>query len=269
LAPTSKPVTLITGASAGIGLALARLFAARGHECALVARREAQLNALADEIARSGRLRPHVLALDLTAPDAGERVAKELAVRGLEPAIVINNAGFGLRGDAADLDCGEQLAMIDLNARALTDLSLRFVASLKRHSGGVINIASLSGFMPGPGMAVYFAGKAFVVRFSDALAREFRPLGIKVTCVCPGPVPTEFQGRAGLGEDHLPRFLTLPAERIAQDAYDAFVRGRRLVVPGFANKVVTVLARFLPRGFVLSLAATYQMKAAPPKPTNR
>ena len=144
MAPTSKPVTLITGASAGIGLALARLFAERGHECALVARRETRLNALADEIAKAGRPRPHVLAIDLGTPDAGERVAKGLADHGLEPAIVVNNAGFGLRGDAADLDRGEQLAMIDLNARALTDLSLRFVASLKRHAGGLINIASLS-----------------------------------------------------------------------------------------------------------------------------
>src|SRR6476620_298698 len=153
---SAKPVTLITGASAGIGAAFARLFAARGHECALVARRAHRLNAIAEDIAAAGRPRPHVLAIDLCQPDGPERVARDLATRGLEPAIVVNNAGFGLYGAAADLDRGQQLAMIDLNARALTDLSLRFVERLARHRGGVINVASMAGFFPGPTMAIYF-----------------------------------------------------------------------------------------------------------------
>ena len=160
MAPAPNPIALITGASAGIGAAFARLLAERGHECALAARRAEQLTTLADAIAAAGHKRPHVIALDLAQHDGPSRLAGELTARGLEPAIVVNNAGFGLRGPAADLDRAEQLAMIDLNVRALTALSLMFVDSLKRHSGGLINVASLSGFFPGPGMAVYFAGKA-------------------------------------------------------------------------------------------------------------
>ena len=186
---TLKPVTLITGASAGIGAAFARVFAAHGHETALVARRLAQLETVADGVAAAHGRRPHVLAIDLLQADGPERVAGELAARGLEPAIVVNNAGFGLRGAAADLDRAQQLAMIDLNVRVLTDLSLRFVESLQRHHGGIINMASISSYFPGPEMAVYFAGKAYVLSFSEALRQELKPLGIKVTAVCPGPVP--------------------------------------------------------------------------------
>lgn len=258
-------MTLITGASAGIGAAFARLFADRGHDCALVARRAAKLGALADAIAQAGHKRPHVLPFDLAEPDGPARVAEELAARDLEPAIVVNSAGFGLRGAAADLDRAEQLAMIDLNVRALTDLSLRFVEGLKRHGGGVINIASLSGFFPGPGMAVYFAGKAYVLALSEALHCELAPWGVRVTCVCPGPVPTEFQARAGL-DPHLPPLLTRSAERVAREAYDGFMRGRRIVIPGLANKLAAAAPRFLPRALMLRTVEAHQLKAARPAP---
>ncbi len=261
MASALKPVTLITGASAGIGAAFARLFAERGHECVLVARRAARLAALADEIAAAGHTRPHAIALDLTEHDAPARLAAELAARNLEPAIVVNNAGFGLRGAAADLDHAEELAMVDLNVRALTALSLLFVDSLKRHRGGLINVASLSSFFPGPGMAVYFASKAYVLSLSEALGRELAPLGIRVTSICPGPVPTEFQARAGLDEK-LPPLLTRSAERVARDAYDAFMAGRRLIVPGLANKIAAALPRLMPRALVLWGVEVYQMKAA-------
>lgn len=259
--PAAQPVTLITGASAGIGVAFARLLAERGHDCALVARRAARLEALADDIAAAGRKRPHVIPLDLAEREGHARLAAELSARGLKPAIVVNNAGFGLRGAAADLDRAEQIAMIDLNVRALTALSLRFLDSLKRHGGGVINIASLAGFFPGPGMAVYFAGKAYVLALSEALACELAPHGVRVTCVCPGPVPTEFQARAGLDQT-LPPLITCSAERVARDAYDGFMCGRRLVVPGVANKIAAVLPRVLPRALVLRAVEAYQMKAA-------
>lgn len=259
-------MTLITGASAGIGAAFARRFAERGHECVLVARREAQLLGLAAEITKAGRKRPHVLALDLTAHDAGARIAKELDARSLEPAIVVNNAGFGLHGEAGRLDRREQLAMVDLNVRLVTDLSLRFVASLRRYGGGVINIASLAAFFPGPGMAVYFASKAYVLTLSEALRRELLPRGVKVTCICPGPVPTEFQARAGLGPGALSPMMTRSADAIAAAGYDAFMRGKGVVVPGFLNKLASVLPRVLPRAFVLAQIARYQAKNAP-KPT--
>jgi len=257
-------VTLITGASAGIGEALAREFAAHGHQTVLVARRLAQLQEVADRIAAAGAPRPIVVDIDLGQAHGTDELARALAVHGVEPAIVINNAGFGLRGPAARLDRAEQLAMIDLNVRALADLSLRFVDSLARHRGGIINMASVSSFFPGPEMAVYFAGKAFVLSFSEALSEELKPMGIRVMAVCPGPVPTEFQAHAGIDEE-LPRLLTRSADRVARETYEGFMRGKRVVVPGFANKVATVLPRFLPRWLVLRMVHTYQMKAARPR----
>src|SRR6202051_790232 len=218
-----KPVTLITGASAGIGAELARVFANRGHELVLVARRQNRLIALADEIAAAGRPRPTVLTIDLEQRDAVARIAAELSSRGLEPAIVVNNAGFGLAGAAADLDRDEQLGMIDLNIRALTDFSLAFVDSLARHRGGILNVASVAAFLPGPGMAVYYASKAYVLSFSEALHRELKSRGIRVTALCPGPVPTEFQGRSGMRADRSQQILTLTADRVAQIGYEGAV----------------------------------------------
>src|SRR5688572_26433155 len=147
-----RPVTLITGASAGIGVELARTFARHDHALVLVARREAELSALANEIAASGKPRPVVLPLDLTRTDASARIREAFATHGVEPEFVVNNAGFGLVGPAAELDRDRQLAMVDLNVRALTDLSLAFVDALIRRRGGLMNVASVAGFMPGPGM---------------------------------------------------------------------------------------------------------------------
>jgi short-subunit dehydrogenase len=200
-----RPVALITGASAGIGVALARVFAQHGHRLALVARREDRLQALADEIAGKGPRRPIVIPKDLRQPGASERIRGALAEHGAEPEYVVNNAGFGLAGPAARRDRGEQLAMIDVNIRALTDLSLAFVDSLARHRGGILNIGSMAGFLPGPGMAVYYASKAYVLSFSEALHSELKPHGVRVTVVCPGPVPTEFAERAGGEEFARPR----------------------------------------------------------------
>jgi uncharacterized protein len=247
------PVTLITGASAGIGVALADVFADRGHKLVLVARRAPQLKALADRIADRGHERPSVLAVDLARPDTTARIADDLREGGLEPQYVVNNAGFGLFGPAASLDRGEQLAMIDLNVRVLTDLSLRFVESLTRHRGGILNVASVAAFMPGPGMAVYYATKAYVLSFGEALHHELRPAGVRVTTLCPGPVETEFQARAGMTEGRIPRILFRSAERVAQEGYDGLMRGRRVVVPGSDNKVAALLPRFVPRRLVLSL----------------
>ncbi|MGH7247333.1 MAG: SDR family NAD(P)-dependent oxidoreductase, partial [Pseudomonadota bacterium] len=208
-----KPITLITGASSGIGAELARVFAAHGHEVMLVARRERELAALADEISKGGGPRPTVLALDLEQRNAVAAIASELSARGLEPENVVNNAGFGLVGHAAALDRDEQLAMIDLNIRVLTELSLMFVDSLARHRGGVLNVASIAAFLPGPGMAVYYASKAYVLSFSEALHRELARRGVRVTALCPGPVATGFQARAGFRAGAIRKrgFLSLPA----------------------------------------------------------
>jgi short-subunit dehydrogenase len=247
-----RPVTLLTGASAGIGAALAHVFAAHGHELVLIARREQRLAALADAIAAKGHQKPAVLPFDLAQPDVAARIGRELAARGLEPDIVVNNAGFGLVGEAALLDRAEQLAIIDVNVRALTDLSLAFVGSLERHRGGILNVASVASFLSGPNMAVYYATKAYVLSFSEALHSELSPRGIRVTALCPGPVATEFQARAGLRGDAFPDLLTESAETVAEQGYRALKAGRRLIVPGFANKVLTVGVRLLPRGLVLA-----------------
>src|SRR5690349_9813399 len=251
-----RPVTLITGASAGIGWALAEVFAQHGDELVLAARRAPEMERLADKLAASGAPRPTVLSVDLAQPNVGDRLAAELASRGLAPRNVVNNAGFGLIGPAAELDRAQQLAMIDLNVRTLTDLSLAFVPSLAEHRGGILNVASVAGFLSGPGMAVYYATKAYVVSFSEALNYELRSRDIRVTALCPGPVDTEFQARAGI--KRRASILDRSVEEVAQAGYDGLMHGRRLVVPGWQNRFVTRAVRLAPRGLVLGLVARSQ-----------
>ena len=253
-----KPVTVVTGASAGIGEALARVFARNGHEVALVARREKEMILLSNELAVACKHKPHVIVADLLRTDAPARIAHELLGRGLEPAFVINNAGFGLHGPAAELDRAEQIAMLDLNVRALTDLSLRWIDGIVKHKGGILNVASVAGFLPGPGMAVYYASKSYVLSFTEALARELEPKGVRVTALCPGPVQTEFQTRAGISGKPTGRLLARTAEEVAQAGYDGLMAGKRLVIPGFGNRVVSFLPRLLPRGMVLRSIERYQ-----------
>jgi short-subunit dehydrogenase len=250
----ARAVTLITGASAGIGMALARVFAAHGHALVLVARRGEALDRVAATIAAEGHERPQVMAIDLAVPEAPTQIAANLAALDLEAEMVVNNAGFGLSGRAAALDLAEQLAMIDLNVRTLTDLSLRFVDCLTRHRGGILNVASIAAFMPGPGMAVYHATKSYILSFSEALHHELRPRGVRVTVLCPGPVETEFQARAGLVAGRFPRALMRTGARVAEDGYAGLASGRRLVVPGFANQVAVFLPRILSRERMLTVA---------------
>lgn len=258
-----RPVTLITGASAGIGAALARTFARNGHELLLVARREQRLAELADAIAALGHRRPDYLSVDLQRHDATAEIAGAMERLGVEPETVVNNAGFGLLGPAASLSRSEQLAMVDVNVRALTDLSLAFVDALARRRGGILNVASVAAFLPGPNMAVYYATKAYVVSFSEALHWELRPRGIRVTALCPGPVPTEFQERAGFTDDRNPDLMTRSADQVAEDGYRGLRQGRRLAVPGFPNRATTMLAGFLPRGLLMSAVGRYNAKRFP------
>ena len=248
----ARPVAVITGASAGIGAALAHVFADHGHALVLVARRAPQLKALADTIEERGHARPRIIVMDLARPDAAARIQEELRENGLEPQYLVNNAAFGLLGPAASLDRGQQLAMIDLNVRVLTELSLCFIESLARHRGGMLNVGSVVGFMPGPGMAVYHATKAYVLSFSQALHQELKPKGIRVTALCPGPVDTEFGVRpGGLFERRLVRSV----ERVAREGFDGLMQGKSVVVPGRSNKVISMLPRLLPRSVMLSLVA--------------
>ncbi len=253
-----RPVALITGASAGIGVELARVFAHHGHELVLVARREDRLRALADEIAAIGPRRPIVIAADLAAPGAAQKIADELRAHGAEPQYVINNAAFGLVGIAGTRDRDETLQMIDLNVRTLTELSLAFVDSLARHKGGLLNVGSVAGFLPGPGMAIYYATKAYVLSFTEALHSELKARGVRVTLLAPGPVPTEFAERAGVRGGLPPGLLTKSAREVAEAGYRGLMAGGRLAVPGLGNKLIMLLLRIVPRRLVLGVVGARQ-----------
>ncbi|MEJ2376728.1 MAG: SDR family NAD(P)-dependent oxidoreductase [Pseudolabrys sp.] len=257
----AEPLALITGASSGIGAALAREFARRGHALALTARRAAALEALAESIAAEGHPRPHVIASDLGTPSGVAQLAETIAARGLAPAFLVNNAGFGLMGEAADLDSARQLAMVDLNMRALTDLSLRLLDSVRAARGGILNVASVAGFLPGPGMAVYHASKAYVLSFTEALHAELKAEGVRVCALCPGPVKTAFFQHAGVPDAHFPSYFLRAPERVARQGYEGFMAGHRVVVPGKPNRMVTLTARVLPRGLMLALSERHWKRA--------
>ena len=256
----TERVTLITGASAGIGTELARVFASHGHRVALVARRADRLTSLANEIAAAGGAAPIVIACDLTQPDGCDKVAEALAAAGAEVQYVVNNAGFGVFGPAVERDRAEQLDIITVNIRALTDLSLRFSDSVIRNRGGILNVGSIAGFLPGPGMAIYYASKAYVVSFSEAMRRELAPHGVRVTVVCPGPVPTEFQARAGFAPGFDSAILNVPAAEVAQQAYSGLMANKRAVLPGLGIKFVPFLLRLFPRAFILAAVGGFQLR---------
>jgi short-subunit dehydrogenase len=256
----TERVTLITGASAGIGAELARVFASNGHRVVLVARRMDRLTKLADEIAAGGGPRPIVIAGDLQQPDAGDKIEAALAAEGVEVEFVVNNAGFGLSGNAIEIDRAEQLNIIAINIRTLTDLSLRFSESLIRHRGGILNVSSIAGFLPGPGMAVYYASKAYVLSFTEALRRELAPRGVRVSVICPGPVPSEFQARAGVKPGLDSVILNVSASNVAQLGYRGLMSNKRAVMPGLGIKIVPVLLRLFPRGFILAAVGRVQQR---------
>jgi short-subunit dehydrogenase len=253
-------VTLITGASAGIGAEMARVFASNGHRVALTARRADRLEALAGEIIAAGGAAPIVIPCDLEQADAGDKIVAALAAAGAEVEYVINNAGFGRFGSAVKLDRAEQLGIIAVNVRALTDLSLRFSDQLIRNRGGILNVASLAGFMPGPGMAVYYASKAYVLSFTEALRAELGPRGVRVTALCPGPVPSEFQARAGFKPGFDSAVLNVSAAAVALAGYRGLMANKRAVLPGLGVKAVPLLLRLFPRSFILAAVGRMQLK---------
>ena len=256
----TERVTLITGASAGIGTELARVFASNGHRVVLVARRADRLVALAGEIGAAGGAAPIVIPCDLEQPDAGEKIAAALAAQGVEVEYLVNNAGYGLFGNAVERDRAEQLGIIAVNIRALTDLSLRFADQLIGNRGGILNVGSIAGFLPGPGMAVYYASKAYVLSFSEGLRAELAPRGVRVTTLCPGPVPSEFQARAGFLPGFDSKILNVSPSDVAKAGYRGLMANKRLVLPGLGIKIVPFLLRLFPRGFVLMAVARFQLR---------
>jgi short-subunit dehydrogenase len=256
----TERVTLITGASAGIGTELARVFAANGHRVALTARRADRLSRLADEIVAAGGRPPILIPCDLAQADSGDRIEAALQAAGVEVDYLVNNAGFGLFGQAVELDRASQLGIIDVNIRAPCNLALRFAPSIIAHRGGILNVGSVAGFLPGPGMAMYYASKAFVLSFTEALRQELKDSGVRVTLLCPGPVPTEFQARAGFRPGFDSSVLDVPAAEVARQGYRGLMANKRTVLPGLGIKTVPFLLRFLPRGFILAAVAGFQLR---------
>lgn len=247
---SSRPVAVVTGASSGIGECLAHIFARNGHEVVLVARREAVLSAIAENIRAAGHKPAHVVPIDLSHADAGVRLAQALTLLNVEPQYIVNCAGFGLLGRVAEADPVALRNMIDVNCASATDLSARFLDSLTRHRGGILNVASIASFIPGPGMTVYHATKAYLLSFSEGLRRELKPRGVRVTLLCPGPVNTGFQMRAGVDTGHYPQGFLRSAQYVAQQGYDGLMKGKPIVLPGLQNKIVPLLPRFMPRGML-------------------
>lgn len=248
-----KPAVLITGASGGIGEGFAHCAAGDGHPLLLVARNDAELHRVRGIVIARYAVPVTVVTADLSRAGACETLAKELEARAMVPGIVINNAGFGLVGKATRLGREDQLNMIDLNIRALTDLTLRYLPGmLATGTGGVINVASVAGFMPGPNMAVYFATKAFVISFTDALSAELRGKGVTLTSLCPGPVETGFQARAGMkNARRLSRSALLSAQAVADAGWRGFKEGERMVIPGVLNTLTAYGLRAAPRRLIL------------------
>jgi short-subunit dehydrogenase len=257
-----RRVTLITGASSGIGADLARVFAREGHDLALVARSGDKLARLADEIEASGRRRPLLFPLDLTAAGATEALAAGLAAAQATPNILVNNAGFGLIGDVAQLNAAEQLAIVDLNIRSLVEITLRFLPQIRATQGKILNVASIASFFPGgPGMAVYYASKAFVLSFSLGLAQELRKDSVEVSALCPGATPSGFQDRAGFGPEVMLNKIPMTSSlEVAEAGYKGLMAGQREIIPGWLNKIGAALLPFVPNSVILTLISRMQQK---------
>ena len=251
---------LVTGASAGIGIDLAECFAQAGYDLILAARTESALRVVADRLATTYQINATPIAADLGAIGGGRRLADEIANRGLSVNVLVNNAGYGHAGPFNGSDAATQLGMIDLNDRALVELThIYWPAMLATGRGGVLNVASTAAFQPGPLMAIYYASKAFVLSFSEALWEEARGTGVKVSCLCPGPTVSKFRERAGTGKTRLSQTGTpMPSMTVARMGYDAWQANRRVVITGLRNRVGASLARFMPRSMVLRTVRNLQ-----------
>jgi uncharacterized protein len=252
--PDPGSTALITGASSGIGVELARELASRGHGVALVARREDRLRGLAEELAAAHGIRAESFAADLADAGARAELRERIGAAGLTVEILVNNAGFGGHTTFVEAEAGRDVEMVRLNVEAVTDLQAAYLPVMaERGRGAVINVASTAAFQPLPGTATYAATKAFVLSQSEALHAELAGSGVTVTAVCPGPVPTEFGAVAGVGDlsERAPELVWTEPERVAREAVEGAERGRRVVVPGVINQAGTYAGRFTPRALLL------------------
>jgi len=245
-----QDVALVTGASSGIGAALARRIAREGRNVALVARRADKLEELAREIERDAKVSAHAITSDLIAPGAPAELVAEVERRGLAVDWLVNNAGFGTVGRFDTLPIERELEELRLNVGVLMELTRRFVPDMtQRRRGAVVNVASMAAFAPGPYMATYCATKAFVLSFSESIAVELKETGVHVLCVCPGFTRTEFQQRAHVNTSALPSFVWMSAEDVADQAVRAVGRGP-VLVNGRMNSLTSTAVRLVPRGLL-------------------
>jgi short-subunit dehydrogenase len=239
-------IALITGASAGLGIDFARQLAANGKRLVLVARRKERLDQLAAELGNA-----RAVAIDLSEAGAADRLLADIAAHGEQVKLLVNNAGFGLTGRFAELDGKRQRQMIDLNCGTLVELAHAVLPGMiERKSGAILNVASTAAFQPGPGMAVYFATKAFVLSFSEALHEEVRHQGVSVSALCPGPTATEFGEVAGFGPSNPSSKLAAASGPVAEAGLRGIDRNQAIVIPGLMNKATAQAHRFFPRGLV-------------------
>jgi uncharacterized protein len=247
---------LITGASAGLGRDFARLFAADGHDLVLVARRRDRLDDLAAELEHAHGIKAHVLPTDLGQPGAPQEISDHLQASGIEVEFLVNNAGFGSSGAFAELDTRREIEMITVNVSALTYLTrLLLPAMIARGHGRILNIGSTAGFQAGPFMATYYATKAYVNHFSEALAHELAGTGVTVTVSCPCATATEFGAIAGNDKSQLFAGGAATSEEVAREAYQAMMKGKRMIVHGARNRVMVQALRVAPRRVVHGIAA--------------
>ena len=252
-------IVLITGASSGIGLELARCFAEAKSDLVLVARCAEKLRDLAQDLSGRYGVRVEVLVKDLAAPDAPRELAQQLEALGLTIDVLVNNAGFGARGAVAELDPQRQIDMVRVNVGVVVELTRRLLPGmLARKRGGVLSVGSTAAFQAGPWMAVYYASKAFVLHFTEALAEEIAGTGVTATCLCPGPTATEFADQADLGSVRLFRIGMMSAGKVAQAGYHGFRRGKVIVVPGLRNKLLAFGVRLVPRLVARKIAGWLQ-----------
>ena len=259
---SSPQTVLITGATSGIGRELALIFAREGYNLHIVARTEQTLNTLTQELEQSHHIRCRYTICDLSQPTAAEMLVQEIKKQGEHIDILVNNAGFGNWGRFDETNLSTEIEEIQLNILSLVKLTKFFVPEMKqRRCGKILNVASTAGFVPGPYMAIYYATKAFVISFSEALREEMRGSGITVSVVCPGETPTNFQKRAGIGRINLTRkvFMTDSAY-VAREAYEGLMGNRAVIIPGMKNKLLMFSRRLLPRITVRAIVRWMNIK---------
>jgi hypothetical protein len=262
-----RQTALVTGASAGIGQAMARLLAERDYDLILVARREALLRELARSVREASRVRVEVVPVDLCRDCAAGEVVQAVRDREMTVDVLVNSAGFGAQGPFAEADADELDRLLHVNIFTLTKLTRSFLPSmLSRARGGVINLASIAAYMPGPLMATYFASKAFVLSFTEALANELQGSGVRATALCPGPTRSEFADRAGIASTKAFAGSVMDGMAVARAGLDGFLRGKRVVIPGLKTKAGLYPAKLLPRRALAFFARQYNTVPTPAEP---